>query len=28
LAQLFDSSTGKNIKTSPVIWDPLNPDAS
>jgi prepilin-type N-terminal cleavage/methylation domain-containing protein/prepilin-type processing-associated H-X9-DG protein len=27
LAQLLDSS-GKNIKTSPVIWDPLNPDAS
>ena len=27
LAQLFDSSTGKNIPTSPVIWDPLDPDA-
>jgi prepilin-type N-terminal cleavage/methylation domain-containing protein/prepilin-type processing-associated H-X9-DG protein len=27
LPQLMDSS-GKNIKTSPVIWDPLNPDAS
>ena len=26
LAGLFDSS-GKNITTSPVIWDPLNPDA-
>ncbi len=26
LAQLMDSS-GKNVKTSPVIWDPLNPDA-
>jgi prepilin-type processing-associated H-X9-DG protein len=26
LAALFDSS-GKNITTSPVIWDPLNPDA-
>jgi prepilin-type N-terminal cleavage/methylation domain-containing protein/prepilin-type processing-associated H-X9-DG protein len=26
LAQLFDSS-GKNIPTSPVIWDPLDPDA-
>jgi prepilin-type N-terminal cleavage/methylation domain-containing protein/prepilin-type processing-associated H-X9-DG protein len=27
LAQLFNNA-GKNIKTSPVIWDPLNPDAS
>jgi len=26
LAQLMDSS-GKNIRTSSVIWDPLNPDA-
>ena len=26
VAQLLDSS-GKNITTSPVIWDPLNPDA-
>jgi prepilin-type processing-associated H-X9-DG protein len=26
LVNLFDSS-GKNITTSPVIWDPLNPDA-
>ncbi len=26
LAQLMDGS-GKNIKTSPVIWDPLDPDA-
>ncbi len=26
LAQLMDSS-GKNVTTSPVIWDPLNPDA-
>jgi prepilin-type N-terminal cleavage/methylation domain-containing protein/prepilin-type processing-associated H-X9-DG protein len=27
LAQLLDSSSGKNITTSPVIWDPLYPDA-
>ena len=26
LAQLTDNS-GKNVPTSPVIWDPLNPDA-
>lgn len=27
LGQLMDSA-GKNIRTSPVIWDPLDPDAS